>query len=204
MAIPKFGPFKNATGVLTARERKSVNDTIAAANTLTAANIVDKAAIDLNTVARSAQAARETPTVETITTIATLTAEEIVGNSAGDVGHVDGAILVAAPGTGYALEFVSAFMIYDYDVAAYTGGADDTIIQVGVNGAQVTVSGAITGANLLEASGDKMLRLGCIATELVFADNGVISLYGTALTQPGAAAGVLRVHVTYRKHTTGL
>ncbi len=145
-----------------------------------------------------------TPTVLEITTITTLTAEEIVGTSAGDVGHADGAILVAAPGTGFALEFVSGFLIYDHATAAYTGGADDAVIQVGVTGTQVTVTGAITGANLLEASGDKMLRLGSIATELVHADNGVISLTGTALTQPGTAAGVLRAHITYRRHTTGL
>ena len=134
----------------------------------------------------------------------TLTATEIVGTDAGDVGHADGAILVTAPGAGFTLEFVSAFLIYDYSTAAYTGGADDAVIQVGVTGTQVTVTGAITGANLLEASGDKMLRLGSISTELVHADNGAISLNGTALTQPGTAAGVLRVHITYRKHTTGL
>lgn len=145
-----------------------------------------------------------TSTVLEITTIATLTATEIVGTDAGDVGHADGAILVAAPGTGYALEFVSAFLVYDYGVATYTGGADDAVIQVGVTGTQVAVTGAITGASLLEAAADAMLRLGSTATELVYADNGVISLHGTALTQPGTAAGVLRVHITYRRHTTGL
>lgn len=134
----------------------------------------------------------------------TLTASEIVGTTAGCIGHANGAILVAAPGTGKALEFVSAVLIYDYDTAAYTGGGDDTVIQVGVNGGQVASSGAITGANLLEASADKMLRLGCIATELVLVDNSAISLAGTALTQPGTAAGELRVNIKYRVHTTGL
>jgi hypothetical protein len=144
------------------------------------------------------------PTVIEYTDTVTLTATEIVGSDAGDVGHADGAILVAAPGTGYAMEFVSAFMIYDYSTAAYTGGADDAVIQVGVTGTQVAVTGAITGASLLEAAADAILRLGSTATELVYADNGAISLHGTALTQPGTAAGELRVHITYRKHTTGL
>ena len=145
-----------------------------------------------------------TATVIEYTTIATLTATEIVGTDAGDVGHADGAILVAAPGTGYTLEFVSAFLIYDYSTAAYTGGADDAVIQVGVTGTQVAVTGAITGASLLEAAADAILRLGSTATELTYADNGAISLHGTALTQPGTAAGELRAHITYRKHTTGL
>ena len=133
-----------------------------------------------------------------------MTVTEIVGTSAGDVGHVDGAILVAAPGTGFAHQFVSIFFVFDYGVAAYTGGADDVAVQVGVNGTQATVTGAVTGANLLEASGDKMLGLGSVATELVFADNGVISLFGTALTDPGTAVGVLRCYVTYNVITTGL
>jgi len=138
------------------------------------------------------------------TVLTTLTADTIVGTSAGDVGHADGAILVAAPGAGYTLEFVSAFLVYDYATDAYTGGADDAVIQVGVTGTQVAVTSAITGASLLEAAADKMLRLGSTATELVHADNGAISLYGTALTQPGTAAGVLRCYVTYNVITTGL
>ena len=147
---------------------------------------------------------RSVPEVIEYTDTITLTATEIVGTSAGDVGHADGAILVAAPGTGYTLELVSAFLIYDYSTAAYTGGADDAVIQVGVTGTQVAVTGAITGASLLEASGDAILGLGSTATELTYADNGAISLFGTALTQPGSAAGELRVHITYRKHTLGL
>ena len=147
----------------------------------------------------------QTPTVLEYTTIATIDSTKIVGTTAGDIGHADGAILVAAPGAGYTLEFVSAVLIYDYATAAFAGGADDAVIQVGVTGAQVASSSAITGASLLEASADKMLRLGCIATELVPADNSIISLYGTALTNDGGtAAGLLRVHVTYRRHTTGL
>lgn len=133
-----------------------------------------------------------------------LTADEIVGTDAGNIGHADGAILVAAKGTGYALELVSAVLIYDYDTAAYGGGADDCTIQIGVNGTQIASTDTITGANLLEASADAILRLGCIATELVLVDNSAISLAGTALTNPGTAAGVLRAHITYRVHTTGL
>ena len=147
----------------------------------------------------------QTPTVIEYTTIVTVDSTKIVGTAAGDIGHADGAILVAAPGTGSTLEFVSAFIIYDHATADFAGGNNDAVIQVGVTGTQVAMSSAITDASLLTASGDKMLRLGSIATELVYADNGVISLYGTAFTNDGGTvAGLLRVHITYRVHTTGL
>lgn len=145
------------------------------------------------------------PTVAEYTVLVSIDSTKFVGNSAGDINHADGAILVAAPGPKSTLEFVSAFFIYDYSTAAFTGGSDDIVVQVGVTGTQVAVSSAITDASLFTASADKMLRLGSTATELVHADVGAISLYGDALTNDGGtAAGVLRVHVTYRKHTTGL
>jgi hypothetical protein len=146
-----------------------------------------------------------TATVTEYTTIVTIDSTKIVGTSAGDIGHADGAILVASPGSGQTHEFVSAFIIYDHATADFAGGGDDAVFQTGVNSAQVTVSSAITAASLLTASADKILRLGSIATELVHADNGAISLQGTAYTNDaGTAAGLLRVHVTYRVHTTGL
>lgn len=138
------------------------------------------------------------------TKLTTLTATEIVGTAAGDIGHVDGAILVAAPSSNYILEFVSALLIYDYNVAAYTGGGNDVVIQVGAVGSQVSVSSAITGTKLLLATGDKILQLGAIATELTPLVGGAISIKGTAFTQPGTAAGVLRAYITYNKITTGL
>jgi len=138
------------------------------------------------------------------TDIVTISGAEIVGSDALDIGHVDGALLVAAPSSDYVLEFVSALFIYDFDTAAYTGGADDIVVQIGAVGTQVTLSSAITGADLLEAAGDKVLRLGAIATETIPLVGGDLSIAGTALTDPGTAAGVLRVHVTYRIHTTNL
>ena len=144
-----------------------------------------------------------TPTVHEHGAIATLTATEIVGTAAGDIGHADGAILVAAPGAGYALEFVSAILIYDHDTAAYTGGADDNVIQNGDG--TVALSTTIAGADLLEAAGDKIVQVNALtASDQALVENKPITLKGTALTQPGTAAGVLRVHVTYKKHQTGL
>lgn len=142
-----------------------------------------------------------TATVREFTTIVTLTATEIVGTSAGDIGHASGAILVAAPSSDYTLEFVSAVFIYDYLTAAYTGGGDDNVIQLGT----VTQSAPIAGSDLLESSGDEVVMLTPLAAvDLPMTVGTTINLQGTALTQPGTAAGVLRVHITYRLHTTGL
>ena len=148
----------------------------------------------------------QTATVTEYTTIVTIDSTKIVGIAAGDLGHADGAILVASPGTGYTQEFVSAFIIYDHSTADFAGGGNDLVIQVGVNGAQVAMSSAFSQATLLTGSADAMMRVSAIPTESVYSDNGAISLFaGTPLTNDGGtAAGQLRVHLTYRVHTTGL
>lgn len=133
----------------------------------------------------------------------TLTATEIVGTAAGDIGHANGATLVAAPSSDYTLEFVRAVAIYDYATAAYTGGANDLVVAIGSGGA--AISGVCSTANLLGAAGDKIVYFVPLATAAVPMSVGTaISLRGTAYTNPGTAAGVLRVYTTYRIITTGL
>jgi hypothetical protein len=137
-------------------------------------------------------------------TVVTITSAMIIGTAAGDIGHVDGAILVAAPSSDYVLEFVSALFVYDYATGAYNAGGDDIVVQGGAAGTQVALSTAITDANLLTAAGDKILRLGPIDTEVLPLVGGALSIAGTALGTAAAAVGVLRVHLTYRIHTTNL
>lgn len=134
-------------------------------------------------------------------TVVTLTATEIVGTAVGDIGHANGAILVTSPGSGYVLEFVSAILVYDYLTAAYTGGGDDNVIQLGTS----AVSAPIAGADLLEAAGDKIVMVTPLAAvDLPMTVGTDLAFKGTALTQPGTAAGSLRVHLKYRVHTTNL
>jgi hypothetical protein len=128
----------------------------------------------------------------------TLTATQIVGTAAGDIGHTDGAILVAAPGAGKCLEFVSAVLSYNYDTAAYTGGGDDNVIRQGTT----PVSAAIAGADLLEDTADDIAFVSALsAADIKLTANSTLNLSGTALTQPGDAAGTLDVFITYRVHT---
>ena len=141
--------------------------------------------------------------VQTLVAAKTLTATQIVGTAAGDIGSTAGAELVAAPGAGYILQLLGAVLIYDYNTAAYTGGGDDNVIQNG-DGA-VALTCAIAGADLLEASGDKIVQVTPLsATDQALTANKPLTLKGTALTQPGTAAGVLRCYVTYNKIATGL
>jgi len=135
-------------------------------------------------------------------TVVAISADEIVGTAAGDLGHADGVPLVAAPGAGYALEFVSAVVIYDYATAAYTGGVgDDLGIRVGTT----AVSPTIATADLITSAGDQVVHLRALAAaDYDLPVNSTINLKSTAVTNPGTAAGVIRVHLTYRVHTTGL
>lgn len=137
-----------------------------------------------------------------LTATKTLTAAEIVGVAAGDIGHADGAILVAAPGAGKAIQFISAILIYDFLTAAYTGGADDSaIIYPGFN----AVSGVITDSELITSAGDEMISLLALsAAGIPMVTNVGLNLKGTAFTNPGTAAGVLRCTINYRIITTGL
>ena len=144
-----------------------------------------------------------TPNVKTLVALATLTAAQIVGSAAGDIGSTAGAELVAAPGAGYVLQLIGAVLVFDYAGAAYTAGGDDNVIQNGLTATALSV--AIAGADLLEASGDKIAQLNALpASDQALVENTSLNLKGTALTQPGSAAGVLRAYVTYNLITTGL
>lgn len=138
-----------------------------------------------------------------ITEQITLTATEIVGTAAGDLGHANGATLVAGVSSAYAMEFVSAILIYDFDTAAYTGGGNDLVVCIGSGGA--TLSGATTAANLLGAAGDKIVSVYPLTTAGNPLSVGTgLSLKSTAWTNPGTAAGVVRCQVSYRLHKTNL
>lgn len=178
-----------------------VADTISE-STAAAGVTVDGVLLKDSKVTASGGISQGTANVTEFTVLTTLTATEIVGTAAGDIGHANGATLVAAPTSDYALEFVSAVIVYDFATAAYTGGANDLVVALGSGGAALTT--AITSANLLTAAGDKVLAIKAIATEIPLTVGTAISLRGTAYTNPGTAAGVLRVYTTYRIVTTGL
>jgi hypothetical protein len=126
----------------------------------------------------------------------------ITGTSAGQLGHADGVVLVAAPGTGKALEFISAVVINDYATAAYTGGGNVSVNYAG----SVAGSGVVTFANSIGAAADKLAVVFPVVptNNQLIANTGLNLVAASAPTQPGTAAGVVRVKIAYRVHTTGL
>jgi len=138
----------------------------------------------------------------------TLTATQIVGTATGDLGHANGAVLVAAAGAGYVHEFISAVLIYDFLTGDYEGGGDDLVIQVGVNAAQVTMTPVILSADCLGAGTDKIVQVNALSASdqaLTILGDNIISIKCTAYTAgTPTAAGTLKCIVSYRTHTTGL
>ncbi len=110
--------------------------------------------------------------------------------------------VVAAPGAGKVIEFISAVVISDFDTAAYTGGGALTI-----NNSGGALSSTISAANSFGAATDKITQCVCLDTAngLALVDNGALTIVAAAdFTDPGTAVGVGRVKVAYRVHTTGL
>lgn len=131
-----------------------------------------------------------------------ISAADIVATGAGKLGHANGVPLVAAPGTGKALELISAVAIYDYDTAAYGGGGNVTVNWAG--GAAIT--GLVSAANSFGASADKIVQFLPLATagNAVSLNTAINLVAASAFTQPGTAAGVIRIKIAYRVHTTEL
>jgi hypothetical protein len=135
------------------------------------------------------------------TFMVTIGVDQIVGNAANALNHADGAPLYG-PASGNVVEFVSAVLVYDFGVAAYTGGGNDTVIRVGAT----AITDAVTSANLLGAAGDKIVVMYPLSTAAIpLVQAASLNLFsGTAWTQPSTAAGVIRAFVTIRIHETGL
>jgi hypothetical protein len=132
-----------------------------------------------------------------------ISSANITGTSAGQLGHANGYVLVAAPGTGMVIEFVSAVVILDFDTAAYTGGGN---VSVNYAGGGAALSATVSAANSLGAAADKIALLIPVTptNNQLTANTGLNLVAASAFTQPGTAAGVVRVKVSYRIHSTGL
>jgi len=112
--------------------------------------------------------------------------------------------VVPAPGAGYVLEFISAALIYDYDTATYTGGGDVTLEYSG----GAAVSTTVAAANSFGAAGDKifsMAKLNAAGGYTLPVNTGIDITNATGVfVNPGTAAGVGRLQISYRVHATGL
>ena len=112
--------------------------------------------------------------------------------------------VLAAQGAGTAIQFIDAVLIYDYDTAAYTGGGDVTLEYSG----GATVSTTIAAANSFGASGDKVFSFAALNAAGGYTmpvNTGIdITNATAAFADPGTAAGVGRLKISYRVITTDL
>lgn len=181
------------------KEQKKINDIVRAYNTLKTKT--DKVANDDGSVFAT-NLGNDTNCGQLICKEVLISAADIVATGAGKLGHAAGYPLVANPGADYMVDLISAILIYDYATAAYTDGGNITVNENG--GAALT--GLVSAANSLGAAADKVVSFAPLATAGVArtANKGLNLVAASAFTQPGTAAGVVRVHVEYRIHKLGL
>lgn len=114
--------------------------------------------------------------------------------------------LVAAPGAGYMIEFLSAELLFDY-VGAYTETADNMAIKYN-NGAGASVSETIECTGFVDATADSVIKA-APASSAVLAktacENLALVLHNTGDGEYGGgnAGNAVRVKVAYRVHATG-
>lgn len=132
----------------------------------------------------------------------TLTPANIIDTAALGFGHAAGFPLVAAPGAGFGVELVNALMIYTRDTATYGAGGNITI---NVSGGGAALTGLVSAANSLgnAASKNAIFRPLAAAAEVLGANTGLNLVSSAAFTNPGTAAGTVKVRVTYKIHVIG-
>ena len=104
--------------------------------------------------------------------------------------------LVAAPATGYYLDFISATLTFKYDTAAYTAGGNLTVGWVG--GAALT--GLVSNANSFGAAADNIYGFVPLST-VAYAITKETALglqTSVQFTDPGTAAGTAECTIAYR------
>jgi hypothetical protein len=132
------------------------------------------------------------------TALVQISAANITDTGAGHLGNAGGYPLVVAPGAAYGVEFVSAVMSYTYATAAYTAGGNITVNLTGGS----ALTGVVSNANSLAAASSNVTQFVPLATAgiTVTANTGLSLVAAVAFTQPGTAAGTVKVYVTYRVH----
>lgn len=110
--------------------------------------------------------------------------------------------LVAAPGAGYVLEFISALFIYDY-TAAFTETTDNLNIRF-TDGVGVVASLTLETTGLLDATSDQIRTISPLATDITPVANSPLVLHNDGNGEFGGTGSPCRVKVAYRVHATGL
>lgn len=110
--------------------------------------------------------------------------------------------LVAAPGAGYVLEFISATFIFDY-AAVFTDSSDDIVVRF-TDGSGAIASTTLDVTGLLDNAADGIRTLKPITTDLTPVANSPLVLHNVGNGEWGGTGSPCRVKVAYRVHATGL
>ena len=112
--------------------------------------------------------------------------------------------VVAAPGAGKVLEFVSATVILDKGATAYDDAAADGDLAIRfTDGSGVIVSTTLDADTFIDGATDQIRTLKPLTTDITPVADAVLVLDNTGAEFTGGD-GVLRVKVAYRVHATGL
>lgn len=113
--------------------------------------------------------------------------------------------LVAAPGAGFLLEFVSAVLLLDATATAFVESSANLAVRyTGTTGAKV--SDDIEATGFIDQTADTMTTARAKLDAIVAATgcaNAALVLHNLGAGEYTVGTGVMRVKVSYRKHTTG-
>lgn len=113
--------------------------------------------------------------------------------------------LVAAPGAGKVVEFVSAVLLLDATATAFTESADNMAVKY-ENGSGVAASNTIEATGFIDQTTDTITTATAKYDTIVAktgCENKALVLHNTGDGEYATGTGVMRVKVAYRVHTTG-
>jgi len=111
--------------------------------------------------------------------------------------------LVAAPGAGKLLEFISLLLAYDWGTVAYTIGTAGNLQVKYTDGSGAAVSTTRAATGFLDAVADTLSSLDKLEATVEPADNAPLVLT-VATASPTAGDSPIHAKVAYRVHTTEL
>lgn len=113
--------------------------------------------------------------------------------------------LVAAPGTGLLLEFVSAVLLLDATATAYVESSANLSVKY-TNGSGAKVSDDIEATGFIDQTADTMTtarpKLDAIVAK-TGSENKALVLHNLGAGEYTTGTGVMRVKISYRVWTTG-
>lgn len=114
--------------------------------------------------------------------------------------------LVAAPGAGKVLQFLSAILLLDYSTPAFTETTDNLAVKY-ENGTGVAASDTIETTGFIDQAADTVTtaraKIDAIAAKTA-CENKALVLHNTGDGEfAGSGGSALRIKVAYRVHSTG-